>query len=244
VLFALPGFSMEVRGVWCLVTAGHSIQELEAGLASRKQRLTNCCLVAHLGRNPLAEQTIPFDFQLSGKLWVNEEADGLDFALLTLTSEQRVAVAAKGIRPIREENWNRQDLDACEVFALLGLPRCLVGDHARLEAYGEGVAGVVNPVLVPVRRTQLQPDELPESTFPWFVGVVGAEGELQDIVGMSGGPIFGMFKGTDGRLRYWIVAIQSRWDKVSRTILGGRQEINRPLKIRIQSAPEQRRCGK
>jgi hypothetical protein len=26
--------------------------------------------------------------------------------------------------------------------------------------------------------------------------------------------------------------------------LGGRQEINRPLKIRIQSAPEQRRCGK
>src|SRR6266849_2290912 len=42
--FALPGFIMIVRGRWYLVTAGHSIQELEEQLARDKYRMTNCGL--------------------------------------------------------------------------------------------------------------------------------------------------------------------------------------------------------
>jgi hypothetical protein len=35
---------------------------------------------------------------------------------------------------------------------------------------------------------------------------------------MSGGPIFGFFKGADGRWQYWIVALQSRWNEERRII--------------------------
>jgi hypothetical protein len=43
---------------------------------------------------------------------------------------------------------------------------------------------------------------------------------LPSIVGMSGGPIFGFKKGEDGLLRYWIVAVQSRWRESARIIFG------------------------
>ncbi len=216
--FALPGFVMTVRGVWCLVTAGHSIQELEEGFAAGKYRLTNCCVAAHFGSRAAGEKTIPFDFQSCGKLSINDEEAGLDFAMLTLTKKQTAELTENGIRPVSEDNWRHQRIDACEVFALLGPPDCLVSDPQRLIPHGDGVAGVINPVLVPVQRIELPPDEMPASTHPWFVGVVGAAASLPSIEGMSGGPVFGFFKGTDGRWEYWIVALQSRWNEERRII--------------------------
>ncbi len=210
--FALPGFIMIVRGRWYLVTAGHSIQELEEQLARDKYRMTNCGLAACFGSKGPAEQTIPFDFKVSAKLYINDAAAGLDFAMLMLTEEQTGALGNNGIRPISQENWSQQRVDSCEIFALLGLPHCLVRDRERLVPYGDRVAGVVNPVLVPVKRIELPADEMPESAYPWFVGVVGASAGLPDIEGMSGGPIFGFFKGADERWQYWIVAMQSRWN--------------------------------
>ena len=40
---------------------------------------------------------------------------------------------------------------------------------------------------------------------------------MDDIAGMSGGPIFGV-KLVDGRLRYWVIGIQSSWVERSRVI--------------------------
>jgi hypothetical protein len=42
---------------------------------------------------------------------------------------------------------------------------------------------------------------------------------LQSIVGMSGCPIFA-FRNENGVWRGWIAAVQSRWDKDSKTIYG------------------------
>jgi hypothetical protein len=41
-----------------------------------------------------------------------------------------------------------------------------------------------------------------------------------NIKGMSGGPILGLRGTPDGGLRYWVVALQSRWFEQSRIILG------------------------
>jgi hypothetical protein len=230
--FSLPGIIMSVRGVWWLVTAGHVIEELEGGLTAGKARLTNCCLAAHFGSKAAAEQTIPFDFQSSSMYHpINNEAAGLDFALLPLTEEQRAALAENGIRPVFEENWNQQRVEACEVFALLGAPHCLVSDRTRLVPYGDGVAGIINPTLVSVHRIELSPDEMPDSTYPWFVGVVGASSGLPNIVGMSGGPIFGFFKGAAGRWQYWIVALQSRWNEERRIVFACQSRWNEERRI-------------
>jgi hypothetical protein len=139
---------------------------------------------------------------------------------LTVTEELRRALSENGIRPISQDNWKQQRVDACEIFAMLGLPHCLVDDQWRLVPHGNGVAGIINPVLVPVERIELPPDEMPKSANPWFVGVVGAAGALPNIEGTSGGPIFGFFKGDDGNWRYWIVALQSRWNEKRRIIFG------------------------
>src|SRR6266851_9154551 len=216
--FALPGFILMARGIWRFVTAAHLIEEIEDERSTHDYRLINCCLATHFRNNSPTEELIPFDFESSPKLCISDQAAGLDFAVVTLTEEQMLALRNNGIRPISQENWSQQRVDACEMFFLLGLPHCPVRDHDKIIPYGNGVAGVVNPVLVSVKRIELPLDEMPESTYPWFVDVVGGAAGLADIQGMSGGPIFGFFKGPDERWQYWIVALQSRWNDERRII--------------------------
>src|SRR5947209_13056750 len=54
--FALPGFIMAMGTRWCLITAGHTIEELENGLTDGTYRLTNCCLAAGLGSKSASAQ--------------------------------------------------------------------------------------------------------------------------------------------------------------------------------------------
>jgi uncharacterized protein (DUF433 family) len=216
--FAFSGFILSVRGVWCLVTAGHAVQELEDNLRARRIRLANCCLADYFGSKPRVAEPMPFDYADCGKIFIDDEKEGLDFALLTIRSFYQMSLEANGIRAISEANWIAQDLSACELFALLGLPNCLVDKPWQLVPHGDRFAGVINPALVTVEAITLPPDEMPVSRYPWFVGRVGAATGLPDILGMSGGPIFGFAKRPDGLWEYWIVAVQSRWRPSSRVI--------------------------
>jgi uncharacterized protein (DUF433 family) len=218
--FAFSGFILSVREVWCLVTAGHAIQELEDNLGARRIRLANCCLADYFGSKPRVAEPMPFDYADCGKIFIDDEKEGLDFALLTIRPFYQMSLEANGIRAISEVNWVAQDVSACELFALLGLPNCLVDKPWELVPHGDRFAGVINPALVTVEATTLPPDEMPDSRFPWFVGRVGAATGLPDVVGMSGGPIFGFAKRPGGLWEYWIVAVQSRWRSSSRVIFG------------------------
>jgi hypothetical protein len=54
----------------------------------------------------------------------------------------------------------------------------------------------------------------------WFIGRLDPESQIRDIVGMSGGPIYGFRRNEEGKLLYHVVALQSRWWNTSRTIFG------------------------
>jgi hypothetical protein len=218
--FAYSGFIMSVRGVWCLVTAGHCLENLDQPLRAKRIRLTNCVLADYFGDAPRVREPMPFDYDGAQALAVHDLAAGLDFGLLPLRPFYRMSLEANGIRAISEENWVAQEPDACDFFAILGLPECLVSDPSALVPHGDRVAGVVSPTLVWVNPVRLPPDEIPPATFPWFIGRVGCATALPSIVGMSGGPIFGFKKGEDGMLRYWIVAVQSRWRESARITFG------------------------
>jgi hypothetical protein len=218
--FAYSGFILSVRGVWCLVTAGHCIENLENPLRDRKIRLLHCCLADYFGTAPRVKEPIPFDYENAGRIFIHEPQAGLDFALVTLRPFYQMSLEANGIRAICEENWIHQDHSACDFFALLGLPECLVDDPKKLVPHGDRVAGVVSPTMVWVDPVNLPPEEIPPATFPWFIGRVRSAGALPSIVGMSGGPIFGFSKGADSQLRYWIVAVQSRWRPDRRITFG------------------------
>jgi hypothetical protein len=74
--------------------------------------------------------------------------------------------------------------------------------------------------LLPVERTDTPHRELPASVYPWFIGRVLPLSGLSSIVGMSGGPIFGLKKMPNGEWRYWVVALQSWWDAETKTVYG------------------------
>jgi uncharacterized protein (DUF433 family) len=174
--------------------------------------------VDYLGSRPRVAEPLPFDYADCGKIFIDDEKEGLDFALLTIRTFYQMSLEANGIRAISEVNWVAQDVSPCELFALLGLPNRLVDKPWELVPHGDRFAGVINPVLVTVEAISLPPDEMPASRYPWFVGRVGAAAGLPDIVGMSGGPIFGFAKRPNGLWEYWIVAVQSRWRPSSRVI--------------------------
>jgi hypothetical protein len=209
--FAFPGFILSVRGIWCLVTAGHSIRDLDDKLQSGRIRLANCFLGDTFGSAPRVPEPTPFFYDDCPKLSIHEPDDGLDFALFPLRPYYRMHLEANGIRAIAEENWVRQDAEVCELFALVGLPTCLVDDPQQLRPCGNRLAGTVSPTLVPLFPIKLHPEDVPPATFPWFIAEVGAAQALPDIEGMSGGPIFGFFQDSSGEWQYWIIAVQSRW---------------------------------
>jgi hypothetical protein len=218
--FAYSGFVMSVRGVWCLVTAGHCNENLEKPLRRKRIRLANCVLADYFGSAPLVTEPMPFDYQVGQALAVHETSAGLDFALVPLREFYRMSLEANGIRAICEENWVSQDLAACDFFALLGLPECLVTNANKLIPHGGRSAGAVNPAMVWVHPVTLPPEQIPPATFPWFIGRVGSEADLPSIVGMIGGPILGFKKGKRDELLYWVVALQSWWRPETRITFG------------------------
>jgi len=52
------------------------------------------------------------------------------------------------------------------------------------------------------------------------VGQIPNDVNIKDISGMSGGPICGFRRDDEGRWRFYIVALQSRWRRDSRITFG------------------------
>jgi hypothetical protein len=216
---ACSGFIMSLRGTWCLVTAGHCIENIEKPLRAKKIRLTQCRLADYFGTAPRVAEPIPFDYEAAHPLFICDVSAGLDFAMVPLRDIYRRNLEANGIRAISEENWVNQPT-TYDFFSILGLPECLVHEPRKLVPYGDRFAGVVSPTMAWVHSVSLPPEEMLPATFPWFIGQVGSATELPSIVGMSGGPIFGFRKSENGELQYWTVAVQSMWREKSRIIFG------------------------
>lgn len=114
--FAYSGFVMSFRGVWCLVTAGHCIQQLEDALRHKKIRLTNCLLADYFGTAPRVAEPAPFDFEGAPHFFIHDSVAGLDFGLIMLRPFFRMGLEANGIKAISEINWISQDPSSCDFF--------------------------------------------------------------------------------------------------------------------------------
>jgi hypothetical protein len=215
--FAYSGFVIAVRGVWCLVTAAHCIENLEKLLRAGRIRLRSCVLADCFGSKPRVAEPTPVDYEGAACIRVHGESAGLDFALIPIRPLYQMGLEANGIRAISEENWINHDPASCDFFAILGLSECLVPDPTELDTSGGRRAGTVSPTMVWVNPVTLPVDEIPPATFRRFVGRVKSVAPLHGIVGMSGGPIFGFKKTPSGQLHYWIVAVQRWWLRASTT---------------------------
>jgi hypothetical protein len=211
-------FVLEVFGKWCLVTAGHVIQDkflapVEKGLI----RLNKFLLADYFGPDPVVKEAIPFDYEGAGKCFLDDSSLGLDFALIALRPFYRDSLQANGVIPISRSNWANAVGLTFPLHLMVGMPEELSDSLSREGERGGQVGQAVAPLCVVVRRLDKVPKGMNTPEAEWFIGRVNVD---FSVVGMSGGPIFGVRQNEQGQWTYHTVAVQSWWDRERKVIFG------------------------
>jgi hypothetical protein len=217
-------FVVSLRDNWFLVTAGHAVKELAELLQARKIRIVRAFLADYFGHRETVRRLTPFPFDCTEQHYVDEITLGLDYAFIPLRDFFKKGMQANGIKPLSEKHWTDSRTVEFAVYALLGFPEEVATDYDPNIGVEHPEIGSIGSVVVSAEALadkSLIPDSVNSAliTGPWFTGRITANTKL-DIVGMSGGPIFGLCKGEGGLLTYSVVAIQSRWHKTSKIIFG------------------------
>jgi hypothetical protein len=203
----ISSFVLSVQDQWMLMTAAHCLQGVETAQA-QGYSVERCLLIDTLGSDARFKQPVPFDWSSSCPTRLFNDPDD-DFGLIFVDGMTRRQLIANGVAPITEEAWDFEHPEA-EAFMLIGVP-------TELARVGEPISHLTT-VLVPVFHETERPEGLRETAAPRWYGRVGKSERFDNIDGMSGGPIFGCYRGTDGESRYWLHAVQSAWHKTTRAI--------------------------
>jgi hypothetical protein len=194
------------RGGWWLVSAGHIFKDLQKALDDNMVGISNPVIMDYLAAEAANKLPIPFPFMKEDWGFIDNEYDGLDFAVMPLSPVYRACLEKNKIAPFQPSHWVPRPDIRYEGYALLGFPAEKVKGVPA--ANSPSLTGFIQPSLLAL---QSLPDE-GVTSFPRFKARIKGLGPLTSVKGMSGGPILGFYtEGPD--MKYRIVAIQSRWDK-------------------------------
>jgi hypothetical protein len=214
--FCYSGFILSIKGMWCLVTAGHIIQDLEEHIQQKKINIVRYTLTDYFGPEVVSREPIPFDYEKAPKGYIFDGEKGLDFGIIGLSLYYQQLMRANGIVPVAEENWKKQGNVEFGHHIMLGLPEKLIEKKIIMKKDKIQLLNTMRPVVLNITKLEKQPATVENTEYPRFVGKIDDD-VIDDITGMSGGPIIGF--GTDNK-RYWIVAVQSSWLKDQKIIFG------------------------
>jgi hypothetical protein len=209
---AYAGTLIIIRNRVHFLTAGHILREVDDALESERVNIQSAVLADTFGSRRVSNMPIPIDLEHAPRFYIDNADSGLDFGVMAIHPNHVRLLAANEMVALGEENWIHQSSLSLDGHFMLGLPAEFTSDH--LTASG---AGLVSPTIFRVQRLASTPDEN-VTRYPRFVGQIDRELPLDDLAGMSGGPIFGVKFGTP--MRYWIVALQSSWNRKQRRVFG------------------------
>lgn len=200
-------FVVDVEGLWILVTAGHVIngirEGMDAGVSVHNFNLHDK-LAGHPYRYP-----VPYPFDL--EYWAVIESDGADYAAAALPEMVVRSLAAGGIKPIREHTWGSEPFDQYPYWLLAGIP------HESQAVVNERT--VLKLTLMPMKPASppSHVKDAPDTRIhAQLISQPGLDPvTIDDIAGMSGGPIFGL-RADSERMHYWLIGVLSGWYAVSR----------------------------
>lgn len=205
VLFS--GFVLDLGGYWIWVSAGHVQEDIENLLRYDEVKTPRFRLIDTLHGESITEHPVVFDYLGAPKGRYYREDQGWDYGLVFLRPFYVRQLVKNNIRPVDHLNWKGRPEEFDEYY-LLGLP------NERVSSTPSGDLSVV-PTMITLTRIVEKPDYYKHHTLPMFYATIDPGNAFESIVGMSGGPIFGVRKLTDGRGNYYFLAIQSGWDKKS-----------------------------
>jgi hypothetical protein len=215
------GFLIEMFEMCWLVTAGH----VNAHHQRRKRKEGIVAFDTQVwdffGTDSSTRVAYPWDF-FDSTVWAFECYDeelGFDFAFLNVPYLVGKALS-QNISLFRKIDWVNQAGVEYDKFVLCGLPGEL-GSIIEWEEDG-GVSARPGLCLAVLQISEVKEEcsKVKPTKFPQFVGQLTPAETVNDISGMSGGPILGLKKLENGELRYFPVAIQSRWLRKKRIVIG------------------------
>jgi hypothetical protein len=209
------GFLLKLYDEICLVTAGHVLKDIEPRLQKNRHSAKFFGLFDVWGPKSVVERRIPFDFSDADTFVCEFEPDlGIDVAVVLLPTIYQ-EMLLQTITPFGDEQWNKQEGLEFDFYAILGIPSAL----AEQEISRNSVTTFASPRVIFLMKDEVEANK-PATALPQFHGKILPGDPIDDIAGVSGGPILGFRKCSDGKLRYWPIAIQSRWKPKSRTVTG------------------------
>ena len=193
-------FVLSIGEHWFLVTAGHCIGEVDRYIESGCQ-IAACYLVDSMGLGATHLDPIPFVYAKSYPTRLSDNKN-FDYGVMVLSAYYRQLLEKNKIQPLNEDVWKRQP-PSVDFYFLLGVPGELVKtESSHIE---------IVPTLHKIQSVDEKPQGFSETDVPLFYGRIGLGQGMTSIKGMSGGPIFGFHMDAQGQLRYWLIALQSRW---------------------------------
>jgi hypothetical protein len=199
-------FVLSISNQWFLMTAGHCIKNIEQALA-KGYVIDRCNLIDSLGNEATDSHCLPFDWLAASPTSMCYD-ESYDYGLVWIDDLYRRALEANGVQPIDEEAWEKQPKDP-DFYLVVGVP----GDFSSVS----GDRTEVMTSLHPVEAIQEIPEGFTRTEAPTFYGRIILDDVVTDIRGISGGPLFALKKSPAG-LKYWLLALQSRWLPESRLI--------------------------
>jgi len=203
--FAIAVCLAAVGDKWFMITAGHCVDEYLKLACTPRAVFTGRGLVDYFGIGAPHHDPIPYNLDDEQYSHVDNEEEGLDFAIIQVSPLLRAQLEANGNVPMTPASWAEPDKYSFESFYIFGFP----AESTDPFEIGGRPGGVMRPELIPVRKL---PDET-SHRFPRFKAEIIDRGGLNTVKGFSGGPIFGVLYG-ENEIRFYFVAIQSRWDEV------------------------------
>ena len=202
--FFISAFAFSLRGVWHLATAGHVIEQIEEFLADPLKRNERFVILDGFAPGARHEQLIPFDYKDALRWKIHDESGGADFGLIVIDPNTQKLLEANQVVPVAEANWKLQRDRDYLTYMLVGLPSELM-ELARPEVV------TVSPYILYLSKIEEVPEPLVGHTYPMFYGRIRGSLPIRSIQGMSGSPILGFVQNDEGRLVYYVVAVQSGW---------------------------------
>jgi hypothetical protein len=215
-------FVADIADTAWIVTAGHVINDHRERCRERPNWKASKHRVWDIwGPLPKVKEPVPYDFFDSKLITIPLQSfeRGVDLALIRL-ERYLFQFLNQSLTPFMRADW----IDSIEhvehdysVYYIVGTPNDLLHQDVEADGNRSRVTTYERPTIVAVEPIE---DHGIETVCRQFVAKIHPSFPIEDIGGMSGGPILGFRKDGDGNLRYWPVAVQSRWQPSKRIVIG------------------------
>jgi hypothetical protein len=201
-IHVFSGFVVAVKGEWFYMTAGHILRDIRSALAAGS-KFDIWRFGDQTAGNQFHDTAVPYDFDIE-KWFVLEDADlGLDYATVHIGGLFRQLLEAGGVSALDKNAWG-DHLTEHDHWVLIGIPKETV-------AYDGKTIISARFVMAPLNQTTgpLPAEKKADNQF-YAALADGSENFVNDVDGMSGGPVF-MLRQIENLWKYKVIGVQGAW---------------------------------